>query len=142
MVKGLNTFGPFDWKVYYSLAPQRRVAEAEAAAWVQKRAALAERFTRVPQDLPCLTCPCAATPGGCGRGIDPDGVTCCRKFAKWYRVAWLAITEGIKRAAPELEPPKAAKETIHLHCTGSTEKVKEKYGVKSYFTYGSPDPRS
>ena len=126
MVKGLNTFGPFDWKVYYSLSIRRREEEARAKAWAQKRAALAERFTRVPQELPCLTCKWEATPGGCGRGVDPDRVACCSAFVKYFRTAWPAITEGIKRAAPELEPPKAAKENEYAPIvTGAEENVKE-----------------
>lgn len=125
-MKGLNTFGPFDWKAYYSLAPRRRAAEAEAAVWAQKRAALADLFTRVTQELPCLTCKWEATPGGCGRGVDPDRVACCSTFVKYFRMAWPEITEGIKRAAPELEPPKAASK---IGCapivTGAEENVKE-----------------
>ena len=122
----IGTFGQINWREYYSISHQRRAAEAEVSAWVQKRAALADLFTRVPQELPCLTCPCAATPGGCGRGVDPDRVACCSAFVKYFRIAWPEIAEGIKRAAPELEPPKAASK---IGCapivTGAEENVKE-----------------
>ena len=126
MVKGLNTFGPFDWKEWYSLSAKRREAEARMAARAKKRAELAEMFTRVPQELPCLTCKWEATPGGCGRGVDPDRVACCSAFVKYFRIAWPEIAEGIKRAAPELETPKAASKIEHAPIvTGAEENVKE-----------------
>ena len=130
MVKDLgmviDTFGLIDWRRYYSISHQRRAAEAEAVAWEQKRAALAEMFTRVPQELPCLTCKWEATPGGCGKGVDPDRVACCSAFVKYFRIAWPEIAEGIKRAAPELEPPKAAKENEYAPIvTGAEGNVKE-----------------
>ena len=130
MVKDLgmviDTFGSIDWRGYYSLSIKRREEEARAKAWAQKRAELAEMFTRVPQELPCLTCKWEATPGGCGRGVDPDRVACCSAFVKYFRIAWPEIAEGIKRAAPELEPPKAASKIgCALIVTGAEENVKE-----------------
>ena len=130
MVKDLgmviDTFGSIGWRGYYSLSIKRREEEARAKAWAQKRAELAEMFTRVPQELPCLTCKWEATPGGCGRGVDPDRVACCSAFVKYFRIAWPEIAEGIKRAAPELEPPKAAKENEYAPIvTGAEGNVKE-----------------
>ena len=139
MVKDLGmvigTFEPIDWRAFYSIQKKRRAVEAEAAARAKARAkaraVLVDTCTRVPQELPCLTCPWEATRTGCGRSVDPDKVSCCLSFVDWFRAAWPAVVQGIKRAAPELEPPKAAsvKEYAHI-VTGAEENVKEeKHGL-------------
>lgn len=99
-MNGMDTFGPIDWRAFYSISARRREAEAKERAEIEARAkeiASLKACTQASPELPCTTCPRSAWKAGCGRRPDPDHPSFCLEFGAWVCVSWRIVTKALRK---------------------------------------------
>ena len=84
----MNTFGPINWREFYSISKRHRAADKRA----QKKARLLLRPVILPPN-PCIECETR----NCHKPINPDYPSFCPVYGQWVFEAWRTVVTVVRR---------------------------------------------